>query len=114
MSRGRLAGVLEQLNGILKEEHRHFGYRVANEIARFVNLAAAQASTDEATLWAALDMAILAKILPKLHGTQQELDQLLKNLEAFFNSQSHLGRCVAKLGRMERRLHQQGHTSFIE
>ena len=67
------------------EQHRHFGYRVANEIARFVNLAreqAAEADTD-AAVDAAFDLALLQKVLPKFHGTQQELESLLKEIFQF-------------------------------
>jgi 5-methylcytosine-specific restriction enzyme B len=80
---GQIAEAVMQINERLQPEHRHFGYRVANEIARFVNLAADQASKDEATLWAAFDVAVLSKVLPKLHGTQQELEGTLSRLFGF-------------------------------
>jgi hypothetical protein len=80
---GRLAEILLSLNHRLQPEHRHFGYRVANEIARFVNLAADQASKEDVALWAALDVAVLSKVLPKLHGTQQELEGTLSRLFAY-------------------------------
>ncbi len=76
---------LVQLHGILERQHRHFGYRVANEIARFVNLAreqAAEGDTD-AAVDAAFDLALLQKVLPKFHGTQQELESLLKEIFQF-------------------------------
>ena len=74
-----------QLHGILERQHRHFGYRVANEIARFVNLAreqATEADTD-AVVDAAFDLALLQKVLPKFHGTQQELESLLEEIFQF-------------------------------
>ena len=76
---------LLRLHDILEGQHRHFGYRVANEIARFVNLAreqAAEADTD-AAVNAAFDLALLQKVLPKFHGTQQELESLLKEIFQF-------------------------------
>ena len=76
---------LLRLHGILERQHRHFGYRVANEIARFVNLAreqAAEADTDPA-VDAAFDLALLQKVLPKFHGTQQELESLLEEIFQF-------------------------------
>ena len=71
---------LLQLHGILEDHHRHFGYRVANEIARFVNLAREQAAEadGDAAVHAAFDLALLQKVLPKFHGTQQELQSLLE------------------------------------
>jgi 5-methylcytosine-specific restriction protein B len=145
--RGLLAGALHaalvSLNARLQPDNRHFGYRVANEIARFVRLAAEQAGTDPTILWEALDVAVLAKVLPKMHGTQQEVEHALARMLAFAvdpsSSPSELGRCedwsyergrlvaradgaraprlarcAAKLWRMLRRVRQQGHVSFIE
>ena len=80
-----LQKALLQLHDILEAEHRHFGYRVANEIARFVNLAreqAADADADAATN-AAFDLPLLQKVLPKFHGTQQELESLLVRIFHF-------------------------------
>ena len=76
---------LVQLHGILERQHRHFGYRVANEIARFVNLAREQAAEADrdAAVDAAFDLALLQKVLPKFHGTQQELESLLEEIFQF-------------------------------
>jgi len=74
---------LLQLHGILERQHRHFGYRVANEIARFVNLAREQAEDPGAATNAAFDLALLQKVLPKFHGTQQELQPLLEEIFQF-------------------------------
>lgn len=78
-----LAAILSALNAVLRRTHRHFGYRVANEIARFMNLASTQAGTSPSTRWGALDVAVLSKALPKLHGTQQELEATLVDLFRF-------------------------------
>ena len=80
---GRYHRELLELQAILEEEHRHFGYRVANEIARFMNLAHGQSAGDEATVRAAFDLALRQKVLPKFHGTQQELEPLLRRLFHF-------------------------------
>lgn len=104
--------IVKDLNELLAKENRHFGYRVATEISRFVALAAEQAGGEEAQR-AALDLALLQKVLPKLHGTQQELEDLLKELH-LFGSEAALPRFVAKVERMLRRLERQGFTSFIE
>jgi 5-methylcytosine-specific restriction endonuclease McrBC GTP-binding regulatory subunit McrB len=80
---GNLLDLIVKMNDILAEENRHFGYRVANEIARFVTLASEQAGPTSETHWAALDLAILEKVLPKFHGTQQELEEVLLKLFDF-------------------------------
>ena len=74
---------LLKLHDILEAQHRHFGYRVANEIARFVNLAREQAEETDAAVDAAFDLALLQKVLPKFHGTQQELESLLEEIFQF-------------------------------
>jgi hypothetical protein len=83
MADGQLRNVLVRLNEILAPNGLHFGYRVANEIARFVLLAGKHNNESSDALWAALDLAILEKVLPKFHGTQQELDEPLRAFFAF-------------------------------
>jgi len=80
---GTLRDVVLDLHKLLADEHRHFGYRVANEIARFVVLATEQARPTADGPCAALDLAILEKVLPKFHGTQAELETPLEALFAF-------------------------------
>lgn len=132
---GKLRLVLGEMHMALAKQNRHFGYRVAREIARFVNLAEQQTSGSPDTVLAAFDVAILAKILPKLHGTQAELDSTLLALLQIAlgeggDSQTwmptanpiagpagaapKLPRSALKLWRMRDRLRTQGFTSFIE
>ena len=134
--------VLIELNDLLAVEHRHYGYRVATEIARFLCLAQEQTEGGPKVLAAALDVALLSKVLPKLHGTQQELEDVLTLLFEFAIGEGHsedifagdswspsgtkllwkgegvlearFPRTALKLWRMRRRLHQQGFTSFVE
>ena len=95
---GKHHNALLQLHDILEGQHRHFGYRVANEIARFVNLAREQApeADTDAAADAAFDLALLQKVLPKFHGTQQELESLL---EQIFHFAVHGGGHVPKKDR---------------
>lgn len=76
-----LAKVVQGMHAILVEDRRHFGYRVANEIARYVLLAIEQAGVEAGDV--ALDLALLHKVLPKLHGSQHELEPLIDRLLAF-------------------------------
>lgn len=80
---GHLRQEVVALHVLLSDSHRHFGFRVANEVARYVTLAAEQAGDDEAALRAALDLALLQKVLPKFHGAQQELEGPLVALFTF-------------------------------
>jgi energy-coupling factor transporter ATP-binding protein EcfA2 len=62
---------LFEVNKILKQINRHFGYRVYNEISNYI-LKAIQHS-DPANVVIATDIQILQKILPKLHGSAEQL-----------------------------------------
>jgi energy-coupling factor transporter ATP-binding protein EcfA2 len=133
---------LTEIHGILARDNRHFGYRVANEIGRFIRLAGEQSADPEEGVEAAFDLALISKVLPKLHGTQQELEDTLTQLfrfsvgggpgavDAWVPMGGQLGlksktegesdecpwlpRTSLKLWRMLRRLRAQGFTSFIE
>lgn len=127
---GGPARLLRRIHAALVPVHRHFGYRVAREIARFVTLASEQTDGSEAALWAALDVAVLAKVLPKLHGTQADLETTLDQLHAIAagvgapapagtdgpvaTPPPRLPRTAAKLERMRARMRSLGFTSFIE
>jgi len=110
---GAFADVILGLHGALAPTNRHFGYRVANEIGRYMTLAAMQSGGSAGALRAALDLALLAKVLPKLHGTQAELGDLIDTLATLAHAHA-LPRMGQKLARMRRRLESQGFTSFIE
>lgn len=129
---GEARALFGRIHDALAIENRHFGYRVAREVARFVDLAVEQAGTKDATVRAALDVAVLAKILPKLHGSQAEIEATLKRLlliatgdkpenEVFAphgamidGAALPLPRTARKLGRMLYRLRGNGFVSFIE
>src|SRR5262249_20718411 len=81
---GELREAVIALNDLLAPYGLHFGYRVANEISKFVLLAAEFSAPGN--LWAALDLAILEKVLPKFHGTQEELDEPLRRVFVFAES----------------------------
>jgi hypothetical protein len=83
VEQGTFSQLVVALNDLLAHEQRQFGYRVANEIARFMNLAAEQSGATSDALWAAIDLVLLAKALPKLAGTQHELEPLLIQLFLF-------------------------------
>lgn len=139
LGKGETRAAIVELNDILAHDNRHFGYRVANEMARFLVLAARHCLDPEQGTRDALDLAILSKVLPKLHGTQQELEDTLLRLFAFLvgkgapsaydawnadggeltvtgdtGSEPKYPRSGLKVWRMLRRLRAQGFTSFIE
>lgn len=140
---GELAANLRRIHDQMARYHRHFGYRVAAEVARFVRLAVEQTSDPEAAAWAALDVAVLQKVLVKLNGTQSDLQPLLEELLGLAlvgdaslrdlsawrldpregqvtaaseaaDTEPELPRSAAKLWRMLERVRRQGFTSWIE
>jgi hypothetical protein len=115
---------------------------VAREIAGFVARALAHTTPSNDVAAAAFDVAVLAKVLAKLQGTEAELDAILRSLFAVAvglppdddlvrdvaaawkvvgnrlvaadERALPLPRVAAKLRRMDRRLRANGFVSFIE
>lgn len=73
-----LREALARLHGILAQANLHFGYRVANEIARYILNAIEYVGAQAAPT--ALDFQVLQKVLPKLHGSRQRLLEPLTGL----------------------------------
>ncbi|AFE05372.1 5-methylcytosine-specific restriction related enzyme [Corallococcus coralloides DSM 2259] len=140
---GRLRRFLVDLHRLLANEHRPFGYRVANEIARYLRLVSMQTEGSSEALWTALDLALLGKVLPKLAGTQADLEHTLLTLFDFLTRDlegkgepanptawrleagtlippvahpvvPRMPRSGAKVLRMLHRLQHHGFTSFIQ
>lgn len=62
----------------LKVAGAEFGYRTASEIRRFAAVAEAMGTTWETK--EILDIVIMQKLLPKLHGSRRKLEPILKTL----------------------------------
>ncbi|WP_437318176.1 McrB family protein [Sorangium sp. So ce385] len=77
----RARTTLAALNGILRGSNLHFGYRVANEIALYVKNAVEHVGPNAVDT--ALDLQVLQKVLPKLHGSKQKLLEPLRRLLLF-------------------------------
>ena len=110
---GDVDKTVEELINLLEPYNMHFGYRVANEIARFITLTSELLSGNIDHITAAMDIQILQKILPKFHGTAAKLEDPLKALHAYCSSSGYQ-RSATKLDRMLKRLSTQDYTSFIE
>ena len=98
--------VLKKLSEALKPARRHFGYRTCDEVLGFV-MAYAEA---ERTI--ALDVAILAKVLPKVRGDSggelpKAIDKVLEVTKA-----ASLTRCADKLTQMRATLQEMGAVRF--
>ena len=125
---------LVDLHEKLQPYNLHFGYRVVNEMSRFVWLSK-DFLGDKFDLEEAFDIQILQKILPKFHGTQGKLEQPLRDLLSFcygqavpgenlsdemiqkadgFDEEAVYPRSAKKIAQMLKNLQTQGYTSFIE
>ena len=122
---------IQELLNRLKKYNLHFGYRVVNEISRFVWLSE-KALDDQFNLEDVIDIQILQKVLPKFHGTQGKLEGPLTDILAFcygeegdvsnetlekaieFDEAARFPRSAQKIARMIKNLKSQGYTSFIE
>jgi hypothetical protein len=112
--------VLETLSALIERlEPRglHFGYRVRDEVLRYV-AASFTAGGDgllvadrDANRETALDLQIVQKVLPRISGTQEALERLLTELEGWARGEGFV-RTAAKLARMRARAVEDGIVTF--
>ena len=107
----------------LKKVNAEFGYRTVNEISRYLHFADGDLKDD-----AAIDTAILQKLLPKLHGSRKKLvpvltslwklclnDGITKEIDAEFNATDFkYPESAEKIQRMYHAVVDNGFTSFAE
>lgn len=96
----------------LTEVGAEFGYRSAKEIARFVAIHR-ELSGDNWSYKEALDAQVMQKLMPKLHGSARKLSGVLNTL-ATFAKDKELPLTQNKVERMQKRLKDEGFTSFAE
>src|SRR5690606_27295765 len=72
---------LVQFFGELKKTGAEFGYRSATEILRLINQLTVL--DDKLTTNQKIDIAIMQKLLPKLHGSRRKLCPVLETLGSF-------------------------------
>jgi 5-methylcytosine-specific restriction protein B len=103
---------LMELFELLAEVGAEFGYRSAKEIARFVAIHR-ELSGDNWNYKDALDAQVMQKLMPKLHGSARKLTGVLNTLEKFA-LEHNLPLTQDKVKRMQKRLKDEGFTSFAE
>lgn len=123
---GNIRGELMPFFKKLQEAGAEFGYRTASEISTFVkkctDLVHGEMSRDEI-----IDASIMQKLLPRLHGSRNKIERILKDLgnlclynpqEATFpDSETEKIRYMIsyeKLQRMHKRVISDGFTSYAE
>lgn len=92
----------------LQSAGAEFGYRTANEMVRLVSyLRYFRMSPDEA-----LDIAIVQKLLPKLHGSRSKLNKVLSKLIELCEGKYPVS--LNKVERMKKNADENGFTSYAE
>ena len=102
---------LGALHALLHHHNLHFGYRVANEIARYLSLTEQFVGADALDI--AFDLQVLQKVLPKFSGSRAKLEGPLQELHAHLAAEG-LVRSEAKVARMLETLRTVGFVSFVE
>ncbi|MGX9789749.1 McrB family protein [Mycobacterium sp. MMS18-G62] len=78
-ARDEIVSALRGAHAILAGANQEFGHRTLYEILRFCAFFAATGDTDVDT---ALDLAMMQKVLPKVHGSRRRVEPVLKELES--------------------------------
>ena len=116
-----VVNVLADVNGVLEPHGLHFAYRVRDETLRYCansfdvdgsGLLSPDPPNDRANnLRVALDFQLLQKVLPRLTGTQEQLDapttELLRYAEKHRFAQT-----TRRLARLQARLRRDGYAGF--
>ncbi|BBZ10542.1 McrB family protein [Mycobacterium branderi] len=78
-ARDEIMRTLREAHTILAGANQEFGHRTLYEILRFCAFFAATGDTDVDT---ALDLAMMQKVLPKVHGSRRRIEPVLNALDA--------------------------------
>lgn len=106
-----LSDELEYFQNILQESGFDFGFRVINEIVRFMAVAYEYEEFNENWDWQRyFDAQIKQKMLPKLHGSQKMIGKTLKELSEACENYPF---SKAKIEEMNKVLQKQRYVSFI-
>lgn len=111
---------LQAINDLLYAHRLHFAYRVRDDVLMFL-AHSFDAETYQglllpdraANFTLALDLQILQKVLPKLHGLSEVLAPLLSRLQSWAEDEN-LGYSAAKLARMRAQGLETGFIRFYE
>jgi 5-methylcytosine-specific restriction enzyme B len=77
--RDEIVSTLREAHTILARANQEFGHRTLYEILRFCAFFAATGDTD---VHAALDLAMMQKVLPKVHGSRRRVEPVLNELNS--------------------------------
>ncbi len=116
----RALALLEEANALLYPRRLHFAYRVRDDVLMYLaNSFDADTATGlflpdtDANFTLVLDLQILQKVLPKLHGQAEDIAPLLTSLHTWAERHG-LSRTARKLARMRATGEETGYVRFYE
>lgn len=113
-ARDEIVATLRKAHVILASSNQEFGHRTLYEILRFCAFFAATGDTDGDT---ALDLAMIQKVLPKVHGSRRRVEPVLSDLAALAQGSGPVPRLPIthhKIGRMIESVRANQFVSFAE
>ena len=113
-ARDEIVSTLREAHAILARANQEFGHRTLYEIVRFCAFFAATGDTDRHT---ALDLAMMQKVLPKVHGSRRRVEPVLVALDALAQGAGPGPRLPIthhKIGRMIESVRANQFVSFAE
>ena len=116
---GTLKTELDNFQVVLNNSKFSFGFRVVNEILRFIAAAVEYEKKNENFNWEHyFDVQIMQKILPKIHGSKNEigpiLNDLLKLCESTEDSKYKYEKSANKIKKMKKILNNKHYVSFMD
>jgi energy-coupling factor transporter ATP-binding protein EcfA2 len=116
----RALSALQAVNDLLYVHRLHFAYRVRDDVLMFLaNSFDSQTGQGlllpgvEANFALALDLQVVQKVLPRLHGASEALAPLLARLQGWADANT-MPRTAAKLARMRAHGEETGFVRFYE
>ena len=113
-ARDEIVSTLRETHTILSAANQEFGHRTLYEILRFCAFFAA---TGDADVHTALDLAMMQKVLPKVHGSRRRVEPVLTELGALAYGTGPTPRLPVthqKIGRMIESVRANQFVSFAE
>ncbi|MGB2922141.1 MAG: hypothetical protein WA944_21600 [Mycobacterium sp.] len=113
-ARDEIVSALREVHAILADANQEFGHRTLYEILRFCAYLAATGDTDGDT---ALDLAMMQKVLPKVHGSRRRVEPVLAALASLAQGSGPVPRLpvtLHKIGRMIESVRANQFVSFAE
>lgn len=109
---GYVETVFSEIYEIVEINNFEFAFRTVKEIRQYISAAYEFVGEDEFNLTQVIDEQLLQKVLPKIHGNNKEIGQLLIDLDVLCDKYK-LELSKKKIGQMKGKLEKVQYASFI-